>query len=687
MSKDNNTAKIIALTNAANSALKNGLSAKLDKPTTAGTSGQVLLSDGNGGQAWGTPGTGTITVDTSLSVAGSAADAAKTGELKNAISHIPVTGMKFTIPASTAHSSSKDQVSVDIKTGKKYRVIKSTGTIYAFYSDGTNGSINETGTASKDIIAIGIYKNNTESSPLDVEFYVVYNNAIADFYDTLEKAKVIDYTDNTIKHYGLLSIKGSNKKNLFDVTSEGTSLGGYYNRSNSYTSDSSLGQSDYVFVQPHMKIVTPELSVMFTLWYDSSKTFIGYSEYTSAGYIMPIEGASYGKFGFAMSRISSFYITCDEAMEFDAEPLTGLYQYYNPLNKFDKNSDNNILNGYYSDGTTFNSSTTLGQSELIEVEPTGYYKQSDVGFFVLWYKSDQSYGGKLSSNNSGQFNMPATAKYARFIFYLSHLSEFTVYQTDSNYTPLKSPSAPFNFPVNEVINARDSFDNLNNRLNYIEALAEGASDYTGLNGVAFGTSLTYRAQTTGGYLQYLPTMLGMTFVNQGIGSSVILGDGGSLDMLANIKAYNSYSGKRVYIIEGFVNDWYQNNTLGTWKDSNETTVCGCVRSAINYIMSQNANMTIFIVLDPCGRNYSGTNCSTTATNSSSLTQYEYYEEISKVAESLGIPVIKGYAISGISENTPQYLMDNIHPTELGAKQMANVIYSQMRKYIPNEVST
>ena len=210
--------------------------------------------------------------------------------------------------------------------------------------------------------------------------------------------------------------------------------------------------------------------------------------------------------------------------------------------------------------------------------------------------------------------------------------------------------------------------------------------YEGLTGVAFGTSLTYRAQTTGGYLQYLPALSGITFDNQGVGSSAIMGNGGELDMLAKIKAYTGYTGKSICLLEGFVNDWYGNKPLGTYSDATETSVCGCVRSALNYILSQNANLTVFLILDPYGRNYNSVDCSSTATNRDGLTQYAYYEEIARVAESLGVPVIKEYAGSQISENTPQYLLDNIHPNALGAKQSANFIWSRMKTYFPNAVS-
>lgn len=221
---------------------------------------------------------------------------------------------------------------------------------------------------------------------------------------------------------------------------------------------------------------------------------------------------------------------------------------------------------------------------------------------------------------------------------------------------------------------------LNAKVEELENIVE--TGFTGLNGVAFGTSLTYRAQTTGGYLQYLPSLSGITWDNQGIGSSKIKGN-----MLTAIQEYTNYSDKNVCILEGFVNDWWENSAaLGTWEDTTDATVCGCVRTAINHIITHNANITLFLVLDPYGRNYNGTNNSSTAVNNAGSTQYEFYEEIAKVAESLAIPVIKLYAISGISENTPQYIMDNIHPTALGAEQTAYAIWSQMKQYYPNRTA-
>lgn len=203
-------------------------------------------------------------------------------------------------------------------------------------------------------------------------------------------------------------------------------------------------------------------------------------------------------------------------------------------------------------------------------------------------------------------------------------------------------------------------------------------NFNGRTGVAFGTSLTYNSSVSYGYLSHLSALSGITFDNQGIGSSFILGN-----MLTAIKEYTGYADKDVCVLEGFVNDWYNNKTLGTWQDTEETTVCGCVRSALNYILSQNPDLTVFLILDHYGRNSGGIDCSTTSKRSGNLTQYEYYNEIAKVAESLGVPVIKEYELSQISENTPQYLRDNIHLNALGAQQSANAIWSVMKQFYPN----
>ena len=216
----------------------------------------------------------------------------------------------------------------------------------------------------------------------------------------------------------------------------------------------------------------------------------------------------------------------------------------------------------------------------------------------------------------------------------------------------------------------------------IKNVPASENSYYGLSGVAFGTSLTYRSETTGGYLDYLPEISGVSFDNRGVSGGGILYQSGIYNA---IHSYSGYAGKRICIIEGFVNDWYHEAALGSYTDTAINTVCGRVRDVINFIMSQNADITIFLVLDHYGRELPQISEASYAVRGG-YTQYQYYEEIAKVAESLGVPVIKQYAFSGMCENTPQYYIDDIHMNALGAKQSANCIWAGMRRQFPNEVS-
>ena len=71
--------------------LESALAEKLDAPSTAGTAGQALVTDGNGGVSWADV---EIEVDATLSQSGEAADAKATGdeitELKSAINDMAV---------------------------------------------------------------------------------------------------------------------------------------------------------------------------------------------------------------------------------------------------------------------------------------------------------------------------------------------------------------------------------------------------------------------------------------------------------------------------------------------------------------------------------------------------------------------------------------------------------------------
>lgn len=458
--------------------------------------------------------------------------------------------------------------------------------------------------------------------------------------------------------------------NLYDKNSNDNIKTGYYNRSGNLVTSADVWSTHKIPVLYGETYYIIDKGSGFVVLYDENGTYIGYKDCSvdgdtakvtitntsakSARFVFGSYMASYlYVFNKNVNKIDGYTDYCTELIKkygfVDAKDSTLDKEY---VNLYDPNAGNS-LNGYLSRTGVFTSSETVGQTDMIRVIPGFKYKNNATGSsFILWFNEIHQRLSYSEYNEGTWIEAPQNARFAKFILLVSQVNDYAVYCENI-------------YAMNPT----------------------GISNFNGLNGVAFGTSLTYRSQTTGGYLQYLPALSGITFDNQGLGSSTILPHGSDPNMLNKIKTYANYASKRVCILEGFVNDWgYNYDNLGTWTDTTETTVCGCVRSALNYIMSQNANMTIFLVLDHYGRNYSGVNNSSTSPNGNGDTQYEFYEEIAKVGESLGIPVIKQYATSGISENTPQYLLDNIHMNELGAKQSAYNIWEFMKNYYPNQIS-
>ena len=202
-----------------------------------------------------------------------------------------------------------------------------------------------------------------------------------------------------------------------------------------------------------------------------------------------------------------------------------------------------------------------------------------------------------------------------------------------------------------------------------------SSPYYGKKCVAFGTSLTYR---NSGYRPYLAELLGMEIDNQGVGSSFWCDwQEGTWNVLYNIQQYTEYADKDVCIIEGCVNDWGGNRTLGTYKDIETGTVCGCLYNMISHVYTQNPNIQIIVILDHFGRLFNNNDASPSALNNKELTQYDYYEECAKLCAFYGIPCIKEYAISSITIFGEQYLYDQIHLNELGGQQSAMIIGQAM----------
>lgn len=122
--------------------------------------------------------------------------------------------------------------------------------------------------------------------------------------------------------------------------------------------------------------------------------------------------------------------------------------------------------------------------------------------------------------------------------------------------------------------------------------------------------------------------------------------------------------------------------LGTYTDTDGTTIMGAVFDVCNYIMTQNPKIQLILIAPTVGKGssfpYYNPNGQHTASDHWRFTGY--FEQIKLFADKYSIPLIYGnYCLNAWNRNL--YIGDNVHPTEEGYKVVGRYIASQMSKII------
>ena len=229
--------------------------------------------------------------------------------------------------------------------------------------------------------------------------------------------------------------------------------------------------------------------------------------------------------------------------------------------------------------------------------------------------------------------------------------------------------------------------------------------WSGKSWVALGTSITDTDNTlapdgtaTGKFVPKLVTLSGLVVTNKGVAGSVI---GGHILYYAGHTAQMATA--KLVTIEGGVNDWAGNRPLGNvgdtvpyliewtspvWNNggSADGTFAGACYQAIKTAMENAPEAVIVVVTDNTGQyiTSTGADCSREKKNTLGLTQYDYTNMLIEVAKYMGVPVINAGQKSLINQDNSDYLIDQIHQTELGGEQYATVIWSEL-KNIANRI--
>lgn len=272
-------------------------------------------------------------------------------------------------------------------------------------------------------------------------------------------------------------------------------------------------------------------------------------------------------------------------------------------------------------------------------------------------------------NVSGTYNLPAVAKYIRF-----SMADGKTPTSQSQYISFTTK-----------IGAKEAIDSV------AENLARCGEQWKGKKWVAFGTSITDTAymnaetgEVTGKYVPHLVSLSGLNVVNCGIAGGCIGsngihgGDGEILDKILQ----TDISDADLITIEGFVNDFACAVSIGDIGDVERTTICGALYQALEHCL-RNSHATVVLLTESCGKEYTLSNgnvanYSVNKRNSLGLLQKDYNDAIIKMGAYMGVPVIDCGAKAHINNFHPEYIVDQIHHTELGGKQYATAIWQELK---------
>ena len=134
------------------------------------------------------------------------------------------------------------------------------------------------------------------------------------------------------------------------------------------------------------------------------------------------------------------------------------------------------------------------------------------------------------------------------------------------------------------------------------------------------------------------------------------------------------------VVFGGTNDFNHGDaTIGCFEDRCDTTFYGAMHTLICNLYNKYPKTRV-IFMTPLHRLVE--HHTTKKHNDRFVTLKDYVNVIKEVCEYYGVPVLDLYSTSGLQPNVEinreLYMTDGLHPTDLGAKRIADILYSFVR---------
>lgn len=208
-----------------------------------------------------------------------------------------------------------------------------------------------------------------------------------------------------------------------------------------------------------------------------------------------------------------------------------------------------------------------------------------------------------------------------------------------------------------------------------------ADRFRGKKWLVFGTSVSYQdskkytegvaeGEIVRGYIGDVARRKPMIVTNSGISGST-LGDHGESALINRYTEF-TYTDYDFVTIEYGINDFGNNIPVGTASDAKGTTTfAACLKTVIEYILTENPIIGLIICTDPCVRD---------STNNNGNTLKDYADVTLEIAKQYRLPVCDWFYHSGINsitkgDGTSRYALtqSGTHPSVYGHMRMGAML--------------
>lgn len=210
--------------------------------------------------------------------------------------------------------------------------------------------------------------------------------------------------------------------------------------------------------------------------------------------------------------------------------------------------------------------------------------------------------------------------------------------------------------------------------------------YDNVNWCTLGDSLTDKAtlgENVKNYTNYISDKLNLNLTNVGLGGTGYATGGNKNGEFFN-QVNNIPSNTNLVTLFGSFNDLYVNKSIGTIKDNDTNTICGCINKTFDNIINKVPNAIIGVILPTPWQNFYGDNNFSSTTYNNPI---PYLKALKDICEYRSIPYLDLYRKSNLRPweelfRQNYYLnADGVHPNTYGHLRISGQISEFIKSLI------